>query len=450
MIRTIRSRVTVVAAVLVAVLVVAMGLIVVIVLRAQLADTLDDSLRHRAEALTAIIEAGERPFPFDEDTAVRIAPATEVARVLGDVGAVPDWNVGGAELATRRSVDDRHVPLRMYMRTIAAPDGPLVLQLATRLDDVNEPARIVVRSLAAAIPGVVALIALLVWWLVGRTLRPVERIRAEMADITVHDLSRRVPEPGTGDDIDRLAQTTNATLATLEQAVARQQRFVADASHELRSPIARMRAALEVDQVDPASADLAETHRNLLDDTVELQQLVEDLLHLARSDARVASAQPPSRVDLDAVVRHEVAALQARGRVVVRTGPIDASAVDGQRHELARAVRNLLDNAERHAAGIVTISLSARDGAAQLAIADDGPGIPAAERERVFERFARLDDARTVSSGGTGLGLAITREIVTDHRGTVRVEGDGETRLVVTLPLAPAAAVQPSFSPRGA
>ena len=450
MIGTIRSRVTVVAAVLAAVLVVAMGLIVVIVLRAQLADTLDDSLRHRADALTALIEGGERPIPFDEDTAVRIAPANDVARLLGDVGAVPNWDVGGATLVTLRSVDDRHVPLRMFMRTVAAPDGPAVLQLATRLDDVNEPARIVVRSLAAAIPGVVALIALLVWWLVGRTLRPVERIRAEMADITVHDLSRRVPEPGTGDDIDRLAQTTNATLATLEQAVARQQRFVADASHELRSPIARMRAALEVDQVDPATADLAATHRGVLDDTIALQQLVEDLLHLARSDARVAKARPPAPVDLDDVVRREAAAVAARGRVRVRADRIDVAVVEGQPHELARAVRNLLDNAERHAVGAVTVSLTARDGAARLTIADDGPGIASAERERVFERFARLDDARTVSSGGTGLGLAITREIVTDHRGTVSVEGDGETQLVVTLPLAPVVVVQPSFSPRGA
>jgi signal transduction histidine kinase len=325
-----------------------------------------------------------------------------------------------------------------------------VLQVATRLDDVNEPTRIVVRSLAVAMPGVVVLIALLVWWLVGRTLRPVERIRAEMADITVHDLSRRVPEPGTGDDIDRLARTTNTTLATLEQAVARQQRFVADASHELRSPIARMRAALEVDQVDPAAADLAATHRGLLDDTVALQQLVEDLLHLTRSDARVAKARPPARVDLDVVLRNEVAAVSERGRVAVRVGAIDAAAVEGQPHELARAVRNLLDNAERHAASLVTVALTVLDGAAHLTIADDGPGIPIADRERVFERFARLDDARTIASGGTGLGLAITREIVADHRGTVVVEGDGETRLVVTLPLAPAVAVQPSFSPAGA
>jgi signal transduction histidine kinase len=449
-IRTIRSRVTVVAAVLVAVLVVAMGLIVVFVLRAQLADTLDDSLRHRADVLAVLIEGGERPIFLDEDTAVRIVPYAGAARVLGDVGAVPNWEVGGATLVTRRSVDDRHVPLRMFMRTVAAPDGPAVLQVATRLDDVNEPTRIVVRSLAVAMPGVVVLIALLVWWLVGRTLRPVERIRAEMADITVHDLSRRVPEPGTGDDIDRLARTTNTTLATLEQAVARQQRFVADASHELRSPIARMRAALEVDQVDPAAADLAATHRGLLDDTVALQQLVEDLLHLARSDARVAKARPPARVDLDVVLRNEVAAVSERGRVAVRVGAIDAAAVEGQPHELARAVRNLLDNAERHAASLVTVALTVLDGAAHLTIADDGPGIPIADRERVFERFARLDDARTIASGGTGLGLAITREIVADHRGTVVVEGDGETRLVVTLPLAPAVAVQPSFSPAGA
>ena len=440
MIRSVRSRVTVAATVLAALLLVAMGVLVVVVLQEQLADTLDDSLRHRADAITALLERGEPSIPLDEDTAIRIAPAGGSERIVGNVRAEPDWPHGTAEVATVRSLDAGHVRLRVLTRAVITPTGPAVLQLATRLEDVNEPTRVVVRSFAAAIPAVVALLAALVWWLVGRTLRPVERIRAQMADITVRDLSQRVPEPGTGDDIDRLARTTNATLAKLEEAVARQQRLVADASHELRTPLARVRAALEIDQTDP-HADLAATHRSVLDDTIALQYLVEDLLHLARLDANASDA-PVQAVELDDLVAREIDTVTARKKVTVRAGPIEAAVVDGRPHELARALRNLLDNAERHAVHTVTVGLTANEGHARLTITDDGPGIAPEARERVFERFARLDEAR--SGNGTGLGLAITRDIVTSHHGTVRIEGDDETRFVVTLPLAAPPAAPPA------
>ena len=261
-----------------------------------------------------------------------------------------------------------------------------------------------------------------------------------MAEITGTDLGRRVVEPRTGDEIDRLARTLNGTLDRLEASVRRQQRFVADASHELRGPLTRIRAELEVDLDRPDRADLVATHRSVLEETVALQHLVDDLLKLARSDAGARPAER-SLVDLDDVVFREARRLKERlddeGRVRVDTSRVSAAAVMGARADLGRAVRNLLDNAARHAARSVTITLEETSGVVRLGVSDDGAGVPVDQRERIFERFARADDARTPGDGGTGLGLAITREIVEQHGGAIRVDDSRPSCFVVDLPSPP-------------
>jgi signal transduction histidine kinase len=246
-------------------------------------------------------------------------------------------------------------------------------------------------------------------------------------------LDRRVPEPPTTDEIARLAHTMNAMLDRLARAAERQRRFVADAAHELRSPLARVRAELEVDAAHPASADQAATATSVLDQTLGLQRLVDDLLLLAREDAGIATPAQFVPVDLDDVAA-AVVRLRQDPRIVARDlAPVQ---VLGSRNQLERVVANLLDNAVRHARERIVLTLAARGSAAELTVSDDGPGIPAADAERIFERFTRLDDARSARDGGAGLGLAIARDIAERHGGSLTLDPavSGGARFVLRLP----------------
>ncbi|MEV6314691.1 HAMP domain-containing sensor histidine kinase [Streptomyces sp. NPDC051776] len=296
----------------------------------------------------------------------------------------------------------------------------------------EEAVGVVRNAMLLGLPLLLLVVAGVTWLVTRRALRPVEGIRGEMAAITSStDLSRRVPEPDARDEIARLARTTNETLAALEAAVERQRRFVADASHELRSPIASLRTQLEVGVAHPELLDVG----GAVADTVRLQQLAADLLLLARLDAGEGPKQG-SRVELAAMVRKELGQ-RHHDRVPVATGlsgpPLE---VAGSRGQLARVLGNLVDNAQRHAAGEVRVTLRSEDGWAVLEVTDDGAGVPPAERERIFERFVRLDDARSRDDGGAGLGLAIARDVVERHGGTLTV-GDapaGGAAFVLRLP----------------
>lgn len=264
----------------------------------------------------------------------------------------------------------------------------------------------------------------------GRALRPVDAIRTELASVTASELDRRVPDPGGADEIAQLARTVNATLDRLERSDARQRQFTADASHELRNPLAAVRSRLEValaaDRPDRESvvAALAETDR--------LQRIAADLLLLARLDGG-----PPPRtepVDL-ALLAAEDVARRGAARVSLRLdarAPVPAA---GDPPRLERALANLVDNALRHARSQVAVRAAEEDGWAVLEVTDDGPGIPDADRDRVFERFVRLDADRSRAGGGTGLGLAIAREIARAHGGDVRAlpAPAGGARLVLRI-----------------
>ncbi|GGZ31928.1 two-component sensor histidine kinase [Streptomyces inusitatus] len=276
-------------------------------------------------------------------------------------------------------------------------------------------------AMLIGLPPLLLIVGSVTWLVTRRALAPVEGIRREMAAITASaDLSRRVPEPGSRDEVARLARTTNETLAALEASEERQRRFVADASHELRSPIASLRTQLEVGAAHPELLDVP----GAVEDTVRLQQLAADLLLLARLDA--GERPGLARVDLGALVREETSQRTASGaagdRAAVTVETADAGLdVDGSRSQLARVLGNLLDNAQRHAEAEVTASVR-RDGRyVVLAVADDGEGVPEAERERIFERFVRLDDARSRDEGGAGLGLAIARDVAERHGGSLTV-----------------------------
>jgi signal transduction histidine kinase len=322
------------------------------------------------------------------------------------------------------------------VRQIDSGPRALTLIVGINRDDVTNPVSILSRLLLAAVPAVIVLLGALTWWLTGRTLRPVEKIRLELTEITGTNLGRRVVEPATGDEVDRLAHTMNETLDRLEDSIRRQQRFVSDASHELRGPLTRIRSELEVDLATDEPNDASATKRSVLRETIDLQHLVDDLLQLARSDGALAEMtfEP---IDLDDIVLREARRLRERGRVTVVSRDVTAAQTYGDSRQLTRAIRNLFDNAERHAASTVSVHLSEVDGHVRLTVDDDGNGVPVEDRHTIFERFTRLDEARTRDGGGAGLGLAIVRDIVQRHNGTVALDDGPSTRFVISLPLVP-------------
>ncbi|ATE56516.1 sensor histidine kinase [Actinosynnema pretiosum] len=278
-----------------------------------------------------------------------------------------------------------------------------------------------------------ALTGFAVWVAMGRVLRPVEAIRRELADITEHDLARRVPLPRVRNELSELAVTVNTALDRLERAVEENRRFAADASHELCGPIAALRAELEIALSHPENAHWSSVVEGALADTDRIQALATDLLLLTRLDHTKSISTP---LDLAALARADVARRRSVHELVVEL-PDDPVQVLGSRALLDRLLGNLLDNAERHAESAITVRLSAVDGQAVLEVADDGPGIPEADRERVFDRFTRLDEARARDTGGTGLGLAIARRIAAVHRGTLVVGASARGALLIaSLPRA--------------
>jgi len=336
-------------------------------------------------------------------------------------------------------------PLRVRAIPAGPAADPVSVIVAVQVGDVLTSQLVLRTSLMIAIPLLVAALALIAWRVIGWTLRPVEQLRlgAEriggdarlgLGERSEPAPAQRLPVPAARDEIQALALTLNDMLDRLAAGRARQRSFVADAAHELRSPLASMRTQLEVAQ---RLGDAGELPSNLLPDVNRLSALVEDLLLLARADA---DAPPPARVDRirAAELVADIVAGYADARVAVRSGEVAVDAVvTAAREELRRAVTNLVENAVRHAKTGVQVSVSIIAGDAVLAVSDDGPGIPLAERERVFDRFTRLDDARDRDAGGTGLGLPIVRELVRRAGGTVDFGTDPDvSRAEIRLPLA--------------
>ncbi|MFH0521989.1 sensor histidine kinase [Streptomyces sp. M41] len=288
--------------------------------------------------------------------------------------------------------------------------GTLTVYAGAPLSAEQSAVRTALTVMLIGFPLLLGVVAGVTWLVTRRALRPVEGIRSEMAAITAsEDLARRVPVPDTHDEVARLALTTNETLAALQTSVERQRRFVADASHELRSPIASLRTQLEVGTAHPELLDLD----GAVQDTVRLQDLAADLLLLARLDA--GERPGDTRFDLGALARRE-----AEGRTGVTVQAQDVQ-VAGSRGQVGRVLVNLLDNAQRHARSEVTVTVGRQGDWAVVAVADDGDGVAEADRERIFERFVRLDEARSRDDGGAGLGLAIARDVAVRHGGTLTV-----------------------------
>ena len=281
-------------------------------------------------------------------------------------------------------------------------------------------------SLIGVVPTLTALLAMVIWLALGRALRPVEQLRSAAASVAREGGPGSLPVPGGDDELGALARTLNEMLDRLENAAARQRSFVEDAAHELRSPIAVLRLTVEVARAHPDALTTAELAADLEPEVRRMQSLVDDLLLLARLGAAPVARAPQ---DLRAIVADGVSAARP-GVPVEVTGDGDAF-VDPA--ALSRVVRNLVDNATRHAVSLVRVTIS--DGC--VVVEDDGAGIAEQDRERVFERFVRLEEARDREAGGSGLGLAIVREIARDHAGDVALGASdlGGLKATLTLPI---------------
>ena len=389
----------------------------------------DDGAFASARAVAAMVDDNTLPDPLP-------VSGSQVMQVVDGSGAVVRASVSADRLTPllrspelvkalageRISVPGARAGLTGTLRVIAVRAGsasdPSSIIVAVPVNEIEQSQRVLRNTLLVTYPPLVVIMALIAWRVIGWTLRPVEMLRSGAARISGSDQDERLAVPESADEIRALAVTLNDMLDRLAAARGRQRAFVADSAHELRSPLASMRTQLEVAQRLGEGGELA---TDLLADVTRLAALVEDLLLLARAGS---DARPPSRresLDVRALLVATASRYaDARVPVSVTGGPaVHASA---NAAELARVVANLVDNAVRHARSSVVLAVRAEGGRAVVTVVDDGPGIPAGERERVFERFARLDDARDRDAGGTGLGLAIVRELLRRSDGSISLQ----------------------------
>ncbi|MDF2706869.1 MAG: hypothetical protein K0R62_2521 [Nonomuraea muscovyensis] len=333
------------------------------------------------------------------------------------------------------ATDARHHHCMVMAMLVRTPEGPVTVYGAASLDRVNTVLGRLRALVFLGTPLILLGVAGVTWMIVGSALRPVERIRSVLAEISGRDLSRRVPVPDTGDEITDLAVTANTTLDRLERSAETQRRFVADASHELRSPISGLRTQLELAAAYPDETDWPAAGARALESVERLTGIVDELLMLARLDTGVAAERRV--VDVCDLVREQVRR-RAGGRVAIAAPPCPPAPVLGSPLQLDRLLTNLLDNATRHAAGRVEVVVEEDRDEVVITIIDDGAGIAPEDRERILERFVRLEEARALDKGGTGLGLPLSREIAVAHGGSlVLTDHRPGARFVVRLPLCP-------------
>jgi signal transduction histidine kinase len=483
---SLRARLTVVATALLGIGIAAGAALLAATVSRTLQEAVDSGALQSAREVAALVESDVLPDPVpvggEGTAAIQVVDAQGRVRAAsaGTDHLVPVLRP--AELAAVRAgerlvVDGDRLgldgPLRVVGVSAGPPADPRTVIVAIDYGSAKSGVRLLVIGLAVGAPLLLAVVALATWEVAGRALAPVEELRRGAAEITGSGGSWRLLLPAR-DEVHRLAVTLNDMLARLDRAGARQRAFVSDAAHELRSPVASARTQLEVAARVDAGTPVAALAEDVLADVDRLERLVDDLLLLARLDEAPARRREPVDVGAlaaDVVSRYATArvpvalAVPAAAAVPARIGgdgtsgttdrggmpgPVDAGGpgagagpsptgeglvVAADPPGLRRVLVNLVDNAVRYARSRVEVELAPAPGGVTLSVTDDGPGIPAEDRERVFDRFTRVGADRGRGSGGAGLGLAIVRELVRAHGGAVRLEdADPGLRAVVELP----------------
>ncbi|MGC0416468.1 sensor histidine kinase [Embleya sp. AB8] len=445
----VRTRSALAAAVVVA-LVLAVAIVAFVLLyRRSLERTIDADTSRQARTVAADLSRSGVTggvFPAERGGSVLVQVVRPNGTVLAWSGALngrPPMSdarptAGRLESEQRRGILGHEDRFRVAAVGVGLPDGTYTVLVGESVEPIRDSVEDAGALLIVGYPVLVVVVAGATYAFVGRSLGPVEAIRRKVAGIGAARLGDRVPVPEARDEVARLAETMNEMLDRLEKQVDARRRFVADAGHELRSPLTTLRTGLEV----LGTHELAERDGAMVElltaETARLDRLVDDLILLARADERELRPRFGD-VDLDDLVdteRHRLTAQHPGLTVTATTTPVR---VRGDAHRLGRVLRNLADNAATHAETSVGFTLREVGDTAIVEVVDDGPGVPVEERERVFERFVRLDESRRRGSGGTGLGLAITREVVGSHGGTVEVVGaeSGGALFRVVLPRYP-------------
>ena len=436
--RSIRVRDTLIATLLSLIALTVVGVCVNLLVTSYVRHSLLSDIQRTADRVSTAVRTGTLLHPIREDSRVyliqvvdaqgRVRDATEPAAGLGPLSRVRPPFPGPPQVVTECYENGRPCLEVAVVRVGSAADSPVVFA-ARELPWAASGFKLEY-TIAGLVAALATAVAFATWTMVGRTLGPIEGVRAQLAEISMSDLSRRVPQPHGEDEIARMARTANETLERLEKSVERQRRFAADAAHELRTPIASLRVTPEDAAMYPGDIDLREMVDTALQSTERLESIVSDLLLLARLGTAGELMKP---LDLAELVAEQVS---ARNQIEIRTALAAGVIVYGTADRLNRLLENLLDNAEKHANSVIDIEVGIEDGKAVLAVTDDGRGIPVADRERVFERFTRLDTARSRDAGGTGLGLAIARDIALSHGGTLNIENSPRgARFVLRIPL---------------
>lgn len=433
--RGLRARVTLIAALGLLVALIAGDLLLLDALRVSLTRSVDVTARSGATEVAALIDDKRLPSP------VPVAAGIVTIQVLDPAGRIVNVSPGADRLvpivtpaqasALVRGASEMPVqggpydmPSLLRVAVVRAADGELVIA-AVPYSSAADSLSVVAHALIFGTPVLFLVFTGAIWLAVGSTLRPIRVLRRGAAQVTVTGVPADLPVPEARDEVRSLALTLNDMLSRLAAAQQRQRSLVSDTAHELRSPIASIRTQLEVALDHPSGIDLAQTARDVLADTLRLSRLAEALLLLARLDEQAGTARPGTAVDL-ADLACVVVARYAGARVpVTMAQEMGTYMVAGKRDPLDRMLVNLVDNAVRHAASAVRVSVGRSGTWVELSVSDDGPGIPEADRERAFGRFARLDDARSregEDAGGAGLGLAIVRATAQAYGGTARLE----------------------------
>lgn len=435
---TVRARILVAAAVLTGATLLVASALLVLALDRSLTRSSDTASRAKADELAVLLTQQALPRRLgDAGNGVmqvvsaqrRVLAASD--NVLGRP-AITGFRPAGQAPAVRTvrgAPDDNETEdYRVWARAVRTPDGSATVYVGDSLESVHEATASLRRALLVGVPATELALVVVLWFLIGRALRPVEAMRAEVEQITENRLDRRVPQPPVDDEVGRLARTMNDMLDRLDRSRRRERDFVADASHELLSPLTVSRTLLEVGPADHQGWESLVPE--LLEENASMESIVRDLLFLAREESAERPAVLP--FDLDDVVLEEAARLRPLAPVRIDTSRVSAGPALGDREELRRAVRNLLENAVRHAAGVVEVGVRTEGSWVTVDVEDDGPGVPDEVGDLVFERFYRGDGSHA-RSGGAGLGLAIARTVAVRNGGRLDLvqhvaEADDRTR----------------------